>query len=285
MTLAPVTGPVHRATRSPYHTGAARRVAAAALAVVLALPVARASLADAPRVVSLSPDATDVVVALGDAGRLVAVDPRSARRAGLEGLPTVEDAEALARFSPDRVLAPAALAERVRLALPGVPVVEVEVHDFDSAWASCLAVGDALGRGDAARRFVRDVSRPLARMSAASVGRRRPRVVAITRLDPLEVAGGHGFLADLIQVAGGENVTHGGEERRESWTRTGLSFAEPALALLVAPSPSDADLELARRALGPGVPVEPLAMADPWPWLREAVPTARRVQGWIDAVR
>lgn len=277
-----------RLLSTPYHDGRldGARLVVATLALALAVASVAAAESPAARIVSLSPTATEVILALGEGPRLVAVDPASARRAGLDDLPEVTDVSQLRDLAPDRVIAPTSVAEDVRRVLPEVPLLEMNVHDLESGWASCREIGALLGRDAQARRFVRRVSRPLAQMSASSVGRRRPRVVALLGLDPLELAGGHGFVADLIELAGGENVTHGRDESRVATTAAALAWQAPELALLVGPSvPSESDLALARATVGPAVAVEWLSLADPWPWLSEALPTAERLRGRIEALR
>jgi iron complex transport system substrate-binding protein len=294
MTLAPMGQPEARNTQgrrllsTPYHDGRldGARLVVAALALAFAVTAAAAGESPGRRIVSLSPTATEVVVALGEGPRLVAVNPASARRAGLDDVAEVGDVARLLALAPDAVIAPARVAADVRRALPGVHVLEMNVHDLESGWASCREIGALLGRDEEARRFVRRVSRPLAQMSASSVGRRRPRVAALLSLDPLVLAGGHGFVADLIEIAGGENVTHGRDEPRVATSAAALAWQAPELALLVGPSaPSENDLAFARGALGPTVRIEWLAMSDPWPWLSEALPTAELVRGWIETIR
>lgn len=252
---------------------------------VLAAAGAGAAGGKAVRVVSLAPAATEIVIALGLGDRLVAVDAASAPVPGAHRLP-LADAASAAAFSPDLVLAPASEEEAVRRAVPRARVLPVAAHDFDDAWGLYHQIGAALGSEELARRHVREISRPLAEIGAASFGARRPRVAAVLTPEPLEIAGGHSFVTDVIELAGGESVTHGTEETVLRWTREQIVRAEPELVLLVGPrEPTPDEIALVRARLGPGLPLETLVLDPERFWLHDAVPVVERVQAWIDALR
>jgi hypothetical protein len=105
-------------------------------------------------------------------------------------------------------------------------------------------------------------------------------------LEPLEVAGGHSFVTDLIEVAGGESVTHRTEEPRLRWSVLDLVRAEPELIVVVTPqAPSAQARERGRHTIGSAFPVEFLVLDAERQWLTEAVPAARRLRGWIEDAR
>jgi iron complex transport system substrate-binding protein len=229
--------------------------------------------------------ATEIVVALGHGRHLVAVDAVSARIPGLQGLPVTEVLSTPA-FAPDLLLVPADQVATARRALPRVPVVEVAPHDFDEAWDLYRAIGKALGQEEEAQRYVREISRPLAEIGARSFGKQRPRVVAVLALDPLEIAGGHSFVTDLIELAGGESVSHGTEEPRLQWSPEAIARARPGLALLVlGRTPSPQERERASRLLPAAVRIEVLALDTERFWLEEPAPVVERVRAWLDPLR
>lgn len=183
-------------------------------------PVAIPARLDAePSIVSLSPLATRFVVAIGAGRQLVGVDPASGDLPApdLAALPRVGLAGAVV-LEPDLVLAPPALAgsepERVDLVVRGAEFFEFSPHDLEDVFALCRGLGARLVGEEGARRFESAISRPLAEIGGSSYGRPRPRVLAVVGLDPLELAGGHSFETDLIEIAGGQSVTHGGDETR-----------------------------------------------------------------------
>jgi ABC-type hemin transport system substrate-binding protein len=224
---------------------------------------------------------TEIVLALGQRERLLAVDAASAGMRGVGDLPVTESAAA-GSFAPDVVLAPPREAAAVRRSAPAARIIEVEPHNFDDAWELCTSIGAALGREREAHRFVLETSRPLAELGRESFGARRPRVAALLALEPLAVAGGHSFATDLIELAGGESVSHGTEEIRLAWTSEDLARAAPELVVVVTSrAPSPRDLELGRRLLGGGPRVEFLVFDAERLWLRDSLPAARQLRSWI----
>ena len=270
----------------PAYHGAGARLGGFLVAACVAAwgaPPSAAALG-AARVVSLSPVGTEIVLALGQGERLVAVDAASATLPGVRNRPLAKSATA-GTFSPDLVLVPEAEAEAARRSAPSALLIEVAPHNFDDAWALCTSVGAALGREQEARRFVREASRPLAEIGSESFGQRRPRVAAVLTLVPLEVAGGHSFVTDLIETAGGESVSHGTEEPRLFWTTLDFARAEPELVVVVTPhAPSPEQRERAGRLFGPGLRVEFLVLDAERHWLSEALPAARQLRKWIEGL-
>jgi ABC-type Fe3+-hydroxamate transport system substrate-binding protein len=101
-------------------------------------------------------------------------------------------------------------------------------------------IGTELVGAAAATEFQRALTRPLAKIGGSSRGMFRPRVAAVVSLDPLLVAGGHSFETDLIEIAGGQSVTHPGEENRIALEADAWRTLAPDLILVVvdaAPSP------------------------------------------------
>jgi ABC-type Fe3+-hydroxamate transport system substrate-binding protein len=200
--------------------------------------------------VSLTPVGTEIVLALGQRERLLAVDAASAGMRGVGDLPVTESAAA-GSFAPDVVLAPPREAAAVRRSAPAARIIEVEPHNFDDAWELCTSIGAALGREREAHRFVLETSRPLAELGRESFAR-RPRGGAGPR-GPR--GGGRPYFAtDLIELAGGEReprdrgVPPGVDER-------GLARAAPELSCRDLPRPSPRDLSSA-GASGRGPRVE-----------------------------
>jgi iron complex transport system substrate-binding protein len=238
-----------------------------------------------PRVVSLSPAASQFVLALGAGAWIVGVDAASARIPQLSQLPVLDLVRA-AELTPDLVLVPrlsgdaAAGAEALRAG--GAELFEVAPHDFDDAFALCRDLGAQLvGRARAAE-FEGSLSRELARIGGASYGRPRPRVAALVGFAPLELAGGHSFATDLIEIAGGSSVSHETGEPRSELTPDRLRALAPDLLLAFSPRelpPRERDAVL--EALPGGYRVEFFAFDAPLLWMREGVDAAQRLRAVI----
>jgi ABC-type Fe3+-hydroxamate transport system substrate-binding protein len=277
-----------RATRSYAWRGAALALAATFLACSAAEDSAPGSgtLDASPRVVSLSPVASELVLALGAGDRLVGTDAASRQLPGLSGLPSVA-LGSVTDLQPDLLLTPAphgADARRVRaLRERGVTVLEFSPHDFEDAFALCRELGTHLGRRAEVEVFVRDQSRPLALISSTSMGQRRPRVAAVVGLDPLEVAGGHSFTTDLIEIAGAESVTHGIHAPRIAMSASELLERAPELVLVIGQeSPSERERDVARSALRGASEIVFFTLDAERFWLQDPVEAARRLRALIE---
>ena len=196
-----------------------------------------ATLPHAERVLSLSPFATDVVVALGAADQLVGVDAESAALAGVPNVP-VATLETLADFAPTIVMLPPDSA-------PGPQdvgtfrSVSLHAHDLGGLAQLHLEIGSALGLAREARALASERTRPLAELSAGSRGQRRPLAAGLLGVEPLVVAGDHSFATDLLEVAGAESVTHGIDTPTLEWSRERLRAEAPEFIVRFSASPLD----------------------------------------------
>ena len=239
----------------------------------------------AARVVSLSATASEVLVKLGAAEALIAVDSESHGLAGLGELPVV-DLAASVELAPDFVVVGVLttgdqpIAERLRAR--GSDVIEFAPHDFDDAYRLCRMLGHRLGRVAETRAYVRGHARELALMSAASFGYQRPRVAAVVGLSPLELAGGHSFTTDLIEIAGAESVTHGNDDRRVPMSPAELLAAAPDLVVVTSSAPMpEGERRRVRQLLGDGHEVAFMVFDRQNFWLRRAVDTAREMRDLV----
>jgi iron complex transport system substrate-binding protein len=233
-----------------------RAVGAACAVATLAAPGCRpdpgsdtgaTAVAGSHRVVSLVPAASEIVVALGAAGRVVgraADDPTP----GLEGVPEVgrvlaPSVECVVALRPDLVLippeAPPGLAELLRRR-PGVRVDVVTIHRLADVTDAVRAVGEVLGLEVRADALARAIGAELEAVRAAARGRPRVRTVWIVSVEPLVAAGPGTYLDDLLLLAGGNNVL---ADADAAWPRPSLeslAASAPAVVLWSAGPPPPA---------------------------------------------
>jgi iron complex transport system substrate-binding protein len=168
------------------------------------------------RVVSLAPSATDIVVSLGLAGRLVGVTrydtaPEVARAARVGGF-LDPSAEAVVSLHPDLVLwitdrgADAAVR---RLAELGVPVLAVPVIGVADVLAATRAIAAALGAPEAGARAVSRLDEAITRTRARAAGLARPRVLFVIGREPLVVAGPGSYPDEILGIVGARNAMGG----------------------------------------------------------------------------
>ncbi len=198
------------------------------------------------RVISLAPNLTEIVFALGAGDRLVADTdycdyPAAARSKPQVGSVLNPSVERIVSLKPDLVLATVAgnRAETVTtLEKLGVPVYATNPRTVEGILTSILHIGDLLGEEQAALRLTSDVrqrldileqrlranlARPSRSLAAAAGFRRsRPRVLFVVWEEPLISAGRNNFLTDAIALAGGESIT---ASFSADWPRLSLEAA------------------------------------------------------------
>jgi ABC-type Fe3+-hydroxamate transport system substrate-binding protein len=197
----------------------ARRLA---LAVVLALacragePEVEAVDTGEPRVISLSPSATDIVLALGRREALVGVDQYSHALSGLgDELPSLgglfaPDLERAIELRPTLVLG--VRSENQAAFFAQLRARDVRVYEIDSSGslesvlATYEAIGAQLGREAEARTLVAQVREQLEAVARSVAGLGRPSVALVVEREPLYVAAGGSFASALIEAAGGRNI-------------------------------------------------------------------------------
>ena len=170
--------------------------------------------AAARRVVSLNPTTTELMFALGADERLVGRSRWDEWPDAAKAVPDVGDGirpnvEAILATRPDLVLLYASQDNRPaaeRLQAAGVATLSLKIDSIAQFRRATITLGEATGRGAAARATVDSVDATLARVRRLTSGRARPTVLWRAWDVPLLVIGGGSFLHELIDIAGGRNV-------------------------------------------------------------------------------
>jgi len=199
-------------------------VAAVALAAVSALvgcgraPAARSIRGETePRIISLAPSVTEMLFAIGAGSNLVGrtdvcnwpPEAAAVPVVGSFGRPSIE---AILRQRPTLVLTVDLEDERILdpLARAGIAHRRIACETLDDIPAAIRAVG-SLARAEAAAavladRFAAELSRLRAAGLAAAPDERRPQAFAEIWGDPLMTAGRRSFVAELVRLAGCDNL-------------------------------------------------------------------------------
>jgi len=248
-----------------------------------------------PRLVSLNPSLTAILLAL-DAGRLlVGVDAWSHRRhPELEALPAVgglynPSLEALVALDPDLVVFVPSAEQRdfqARLAELGIAVRAFDPVRFDEVLGSIRALGRIAGREAAAEARVAAIRRTRARLAARAAGRRSPRTVLVIQRDPLFVVGGGNFIHEMLASVGARNVA---AAREEPYPRVSLEWLVDRAPEVILDASRDAEPAADYWARWPSLPavaaarvvaLEPEVATLPGPHLDRALRVlARAVHG------
>ena len=192
-----------------------KRLALLALATCITLG---ASADTVPRrVISLIPATTEMIFAMGAGSRLIAVSsfdqyPPEATKLPRVGALLDPDTERILSLRPDLVILYGTQTELKRsLDRATIPYYSYEHRAMPDIMATVRAVGARIGFAAQANVLAKSMEASLAAIQAKVAGQRRPRTMLVferdrTTLQNLYASGGYGFLADLLDVAGGENV-------------------------------------------------------------------------------
>ncbi len=171
------------------------------------------------RIVTLSPSATEVVAALGEAGELVGVDDYSDVPVSVKALPKVgsfmtPNLETIVRLRPTLVVVDD-IHSQVSGALhdAGITTRECAMHAVADVKACLRALGSDLGRGHEAEAAVASIDQALDD-AAAHRPAHHPRVLLVIDREAGGIgaiigAGPGSFNDELLAVVGGDNVLAG----------------------------------------------------------------------------
>ncbi len=242
----------------------ARKAVAGSLLLVFSfLPLAcrgperpSVSAAGGPRrVVTLAPNLTEIVFALGAGDRLVGVSEYSDYPPAARAVPRVGgldvDPERVAALRPDLVLAIAegnAQGAVRALEAAGLPVTVTPSGSLDAVLQSIRIVGERLGLAADGNRLADALTARREAVRAKVAGRPRPAALLLVWPDPPQAAGGETFLNDVLTEAGAKNLV----ADRRGWPVLSREYLATApVELLVTPESVEARAAW-QRAFAPG---------------------------------
>jgi iron complex transport system substrate-binding protein len=208
------------------------------------LLAACASAADVPqRIVSLSPDLTEMLYGVGAFSRVVGVSnydtypPEVAKLPHLGQLhsPSLEQLTAL---RPDLVIINNAQAPFLEDTLKelGLRVLKTSNRSIAEVYSSVIAIGHATGNEGQAIRLVASMRQGLDHVASKTSGYSRPRVVLVVDRTPgtlrdLYTATDGSFLAELVGIAGGRIAVPRVESGYTKLKKEDLLAADPDIIL------------------------------------------------------
>jgi len=188
-----------------------------ALALLFALCAAGGpSARPAPhRIVSLSPNVTEMLYGIGALGEVVGISDYCTYPEGVNRIPSVGgwqnfDLERIAALRPDLVIVDAGqeLVVGDKFKQLGLRVMVVADGTVQDVYEAIAALGRATGREEAAAKLAAVTRAELGRISQKAEGQSKPKVVLIVDRTPgtlrdLYTATKGAFLAELVAAAGG----------------------------------------------------------------------------------
>ena len=154
---------------------------------------------------------------MGAGSRLVAVGsfdkfPPEATRLPKVGALLDPDTERILSMRPDLVIVYGTQTELKQcLDRASIPYYSYEHRAMPDIMATIRALGMRIGFAAQADTLASSMERDLAQVRTSVAGRKRPRTMLVferdtSSLQNIYASGGYGFLADLLDVAGGDNV-------------------------------------------------------------------------------
>lgn len=175
--------------------------------------------ADAPpnRIVTIAPNAAEIIAALGEADRLVGVSDFCVYPDSLSNLPRVggimdPDLEKIATLDPDLVVLRGHFPTVESLcAKRGIKVYHDTTESYDDIYAGIQRFGDLLNRADAATELMQRMRRDVGDIQEHLRDAPRPRVLLIVNREADAIRnvvtfGGGTFVDEVVRLAGGTNV-------------------------------------------------------------------------------
>jgi cobalamin transport system substrate-binding protein len=187
------------------------------LGTLVVLTVARGNDDDALRIAdgiaSLSPNATEILFALGLQDRIVGVstacdyppEAKSLRKIGDFGAPRMD---LIYTLKPALVIVTELRDKKARKPLEqaGVRLLELPQRSLEDVFAAAEAIGRAAGVPERAKAYVRKLRERARNATVDTPDDKRPRVYLELSAKPLRTAGKGSFIDDIIHQAGGKNI-------------------------------------------------------------------------------
>lgn len=168
----------------------------------------------ATRIVSMGPNLTEIIYALGLAQRLAGVTDDSDFPMEASNKPRVgsfwqPNIEAIIATKPDLVVTLGFEQQRnlaYRLRRMNYNALTLDIDKIEGLFESILAIGAATGVEDRAEELAADMRRRIRMLQARLATSDKVRVLWVVQREPLRVAGRDTFANELLELAGGQNA-------------------------------------------------------------------------------
>jgi iron complex transport system substrate-binding protein len=166
------------------------------------------------RIVSLSPNLTEIVFSLGLGDRVVGVSSDSDWPAEANSKPKVgtfwqPNTEAVIAAKPDLVICETFLQQNETaqvLKRAGLNVLSLRVESIDELFAAIWSIGKAAGCPEKAGQLADSLKQQLDRIRQVSSSLKKVSVLWVMQTEPVRVAGVNTFVNEIIELAGGQNA-------------------------------------------------------------------------------
>ena len=187
------------------------------------------------RIVSLVPSVTEILFKLGLEQHIVAVTdfctyPDAALKLPKVGNYADPSLESILLHQPDLVIAAADMNRPAlvrRLELMQIPVYVVHPQTVATTLATIEHIGTITRAENQSQKLVNSIQTRIDKIQE-QVSRFKPKsTLACIMLQPLTIAGPDTFIADIIKLAGGQNIVPKGPSRYPTWNTEALLTVNP----------------------------------------------------------
>jgi iron complex transport system substrate-binding protein len=194
-----------------------RRAMPLAVAFIVVM-ISRSWAAAAPqRIVSIIPAVTEMIFAMGDGARVAGVSsfdrfPPEVSRITRVGALLDPDVERILSLKPDLVVLYNTQTElKQRLDRARIPYYSYEHRTLADITMTVRTIGARIGSGPRAERLAGDIERRIAAVRSSVSKLPRPRTLLVferegSSLRNIFATGGYGFIHDMLDAAGGDDV-------------------------------------------------------------------------------
>ncbi len=233
------------------------------------------------RIVSLAPNITEILFALGLDSEIVGVTkfcnyPQKAKTKRRTGGLLDQNFETILDLEPDLVVGlPCNASSISKLKKLGVRTLTVENETVAEMLDSIGKIGKATGRTKKAKKLTGNLNKALEASRRPARGGKRPRVLIVVGHNPgslqnLYVAGKGTFLDETVRLTGGDNI----------FGDVNIKYPQPSLEEVVSRNPQI----IIESAVGEYKPSEIKRMASEWSALRDVDAVKNhRVYVWTEA--
>ena len=184
--------------------------------LLTALPTAQAP-ARPQRIISLIPAVTEILFAIGAGPQVVAVSsfdeyPPEVKNLQRVGALLDPDLERILSLRPDLVVVYGSQLDLMKqLERAGIPAYNYRHAALPDVSRTIREVGDRIGHAAEAEALIKKIDAQMTSIRQRVSGRSRPRTMLVVgreigALRGIYASGGYGFLHDMLEAAGGDDV-------------------------------------------------------------------------------
>lgn len=184
---------------------------------VVFVPFVLAFQARPQRIISLVPALTEMLYAIGAGPQVIAVSSYDEYPPAVQALPRVgalldPDTERIIALKADLVITYGSQVDlQAQLKRAGIATFDYRHAGLPHILVTITQLGAITGHASEAGHVVRTIEARLAAVRARVAGKRRPKTLLVFSREPktlrnMYVSGGRGFLHDMLEIAGGDDV-------------------------------------------------------------------------------